>query len=102
MLDAELHPLWAAGITGKGQVIGCGDSGLGEAGQGRGRVVCRCILHVVALLLALGRLEVDFCVVAWRRAPSRMPRLRHVTPHFVLLACPCLQTCTTASLWTPQ
>lgn len=101
MLDAELHPLWAAGITGKGQVIGCGDSGLGEGGQGSG--VCSCILHVVALfLLALGRLEVDCFVVAWRRAPSRMPRLRHVTPHFVLLACPCLQTCTTASLWTPR
>jgi subtilisin family serine protease len=28
MLDAGLHPLWAAGITGRGQVIGCGDSGL--------------------------------------------------------------------------
>lgn len=29
-LDPALHPLWAAGITGRGQVIGCGDSGLGE------------------------------------------------------------------------
>ena len=30
LLDPALHPLWAAGITGRGQVIGCGDSGLGE------------------------------------------------------------------------
>jgi hypothetical protein len=28
-LDPGLHPLWAAGITGKNQVIGIGDSGLG-------------------------------------------------------------------------
>lgn len=27
-LDPSIHPLWAAGITGKGQVIGQGDSGL--------------------------------------------------------------------------
>lgn len=27
--DADHHPLWAAGITGAGQVIGCGDSGVG-------------------------------------------------------------------------
>ncbi len=27
--DTNYHPLWAAGITGAGQVIGCGDSGVG-------------------------------------------------------------------------
>ncbi len=29
-LDSSYHPLWAAGITGAGQVIGTGDSGLGD------------------------------------------------------------------------
>ena len=38
-VNAGLHPLWAAGITGAGQVIGCGDSGVGacRGGAGRGR-----------------------------------------------------------------
>lgn len=29
--NPEVHPIWAAGITGTGQVIGGGDSGVGEA-----------------------------------------------------------------------
>ncbi|PSC76615.1 Serine protease ABC transporter B family tagA isoform A [Micractinium conductrix] len=28
LLDPGFHPLWAAGLTGAGQVIGCGDSGI--------------------------------------------------------------------------
>lgn len=28
--DQGTHPLWAAGLTGKGQIIGGGDSGLGK------------------------------------------------------------------------
>lgn len=30
LLDPTYHPLWAAGITGANQVVGCGDSGVGE------------------------------------------------------------------------
>lgn len=29
-LDAGVYPLWAANITGAGQVVGIGDTGLGE------------------------------------------------------------------------
>jgi len=28
--DQGTHPIWAAGLTGKGQTIGGGDSGMGE------------------------------------------------------------------------
>jgi hypothetical protein len=28
--DGGTHPIWAAGLTGAGQVIGGGDSGVGE------------------------------------------------------------------------
>ncbi len=28
--DRGTHPIWAAGLTGAGQVIGAGDSGIGE------------------------------------------------------------------------
>lgn len=30
--DPAFHPIWAAGITGTGQIVGCGDSGVGERG----------------------------------------------------------------------
>jgi hypothetical protein len=35
--DPALHPVWAAGVTGEGQVLGIGDSGLGERQAGRFR-----------------------------------------------------------------
>lgn len=28
--DGGSHPVWAAGLTGQGQIIGAGDSGIGE------------------------------------------------------------------------
>ena len=28
--DQGTHPIWTAGLTGGGQIIGAGDSGLGE------------------------------------------------------------------------
>ena len=41
LLDPGFHPLWAAGLTGAGQVIGCGDSGIGARGSaGRRRQGC--------------------------------------------------------------
>lgn len=30
--DRGSHPVWAAGLTGQGQIIGAGDSGLGKCG----------------------------------------------------------------------
>ena len=29
--DRGSHPIWAAGLTGAGQIVGAGDSGIGEA-----------------------------------------------------------------------
>ena len=39
-VDPGIYPLWAANITGAGQVIGIGDTGLGGWG-GRGACCCR-------------------------------------------------------------
>ena len=41
--DPGYHPLWAAGITGTNQTVGCGDSGVGaSAGIARRCLPARC------------------------------------------------------------
>ena len=34
-MDPSIHPVWAAGITGANQTVGCGDTGIGALGLGQ-------------------------------------------------------------------
>lgn len=38
--DRGTHPAWAAGLTGGGQIIGAGDSGIGRSHANRCQVTC--------------------------------------------------------------
>lgn len=46
--DRGSHPIWAAGLTGAGQIVGAGDSGIGAAPAPRGSpfVVCQECLSI--------------------------------------------------------